>query len=164
MTAQTSTALGIVDASVDPQVGHLATPISASAVSRTYIQNLPAYREGLSTFSRGLEIGVAHGYWFYGPFALLGPLRNSGIAAEAGVISAVAFVFILTVAMSIYGISNPKAPTSTVTNPNPPAELGTKEGWNNLASGFLIGGCSGAFFAFLLNQTPVITDFFTKAL
>ncbi|MEL6249896.1 MAG: photosystem I reaction center subunit XI, partial [Cyanobacteria bacterium J06627_15] len=63
MTAQTSTALGIVDASVDPQVGHLATPISASAVSRTYIQNLPAYREGLSTFSRGLEIGVAHGYW-----------------------------------------------------------------------------------------------------
>ncbi|MEO0540631.1 MAG: photosystem I reaction center subunit XI [Cyanobacteria bacterium P01_A01_bin.105] len=164
MTAQTSTAMGIIDATVDPQVGHLATPISGSAVARTYIQNLPAYREGLSPFSRGLEIGVAHGYWFYGPFALLGPLRDSAIAAEAGVISAVAFVFILTVAMSIYGISNPGAPGATVTNPNPPAELGTREGWSTLASGFLIGGASGAFFAFLLNQTPIITDFFTGAL
>jgi photosystem I subunit 11 len=28
--------------------------------------------------------------------------------------------------------------------------LGTKEGWGEFASGFLIGGCGGAFFAYLL--------------
>ncbi|NEP15822.1 MAG: photosystem I reaction center protein subunit XI [Leptolyngbya sp. SIO4C1] len=158
--AKASSAITLVDANVDPQVGHLATPISGSAAARTFINNLPAYRQGLSPFSRGLEIGVAHGYWFYGPFALLGPLRNSEIAGVAGALSAVSFVFILTVAMSIYAASGPKPPTKTVTVPNPPAELGTREGWSNLASGFLIGGCSGAFFAYLLNQTPVITNFF----
>ncbi|MEO0456189.1 MAG: photosystem I reaction center subunit XI [Cyanobacteria bacterium P01_A01_bin.114] len=158
--AAKSVAIPIIDASVDPQVGHIATPISASAVTRTFINNLPAYRKGLSPFSRGLEIGVAHGYWFYGPFALLGPLRNSDVSGVAGVLAAVSFVFILTVAMSIYAATSPDAPTATVTTPNPPAELATQEGWSNLASGFLIGGCSGAFFAYLLNQTPVITDFF----
>jgi photosystem I subunit 11 len=103
---------------------------------------------------------VAHGYWLYGPFALLGPLRNSDIGAVAGVLSAVGLVFILTVAMSIYGLAGPKAPSVTVTTPAPPMELGTREGWSNLASGFLVGGCSGAFFAYLINQTPAITGFF----
>jgi photosystem I subunit 11 len=153
-------AIDFVTAKVDPQVGNIATPINASAVTQTYINNLPAYRKGLSPFSRGLEIGVAHGYWFYGPFALLGPLRNTDFGPVAGVLAAVSFVFILTVAMSIYSAAGPQAPTATVTNPNPPAELATREGWSNFASGFLIGGCSGAFFAYLINQTPMITSFF----
>jgi photosystem I subunit XI len=153
-------AIDFVTASVDPQVGNIATPVNASAAIQTYINNLPAYRKGLAPFSRGLEIGVAHGYWLYGPFALLGPLRNTEIGALAGGLSAVALVFILTVAMSIYAWAGPGKPGVTVTTPNPPEELGTREGWSNFASGFLIGGCSGAFFAYLLNQTPALTGFF----
>lgn len=137
-----------------PEVGNVATPINSSAVARTYINNLPAYRAGLSPFSRGLEVGIAHGYWFYGPFALLGPLRNTDYGAVAGVLSAVSFVFILTVALAIYSATNPSGPEGTLTTPNPPEAFSTREGWSNFASGFFIGGCGGAGFAFLLAQSP----------
>ena len=65
----------------DPFVGHLATPITSSAVTRALLKNLPAYRFGLTPLSRGLEIGLAHGYFLLGPFVTLGPLRNSDIAS-----------------------------------------------------------------------------------
>jgi hypothetical protein len=61
----------------DPFVGHLATPITSSAVTRAILQNLPAYRFGLTPLLRGLEIGLAHGYFLMGPFVKLGPLRDS---------------------------------------------------------------------------------------
>lgn len=147
-------ATSFMSATEDPQVGNVATPINSSAVARTYINNLPAYRAGLSPFSRGLEVGVAHGYWFYGPFALLGPLRNTDYASAAGLVAAVSFVFILTMALSIYSATSPQGPAATLTTPNPPADFSEREGWSNFASGFLIGGCSGALFAFLLSQAP----------
>jgi photosystem I subunit 11 len=34
----------------DPFVGHLATPITSSAVTRAILQNLPAYRSGLTLY------------------------------------------------------------------------------------------------------------------
>ena len=55
----------------DPFVGHLATPITSSAVTRALLGNLPAYRFGLTPLLRGLEIGLAHGYFLIGPFAKL---------------------------------------------------------------------------------------------
>jgi photosystem I subunit 11 len=64
----------------DPFVGHLATPITSSAVTRAILRNLPAYRFGLTPLLRGLEIGLAHGYFLMGPFVKLGPLRNSRLA------------------------------------------------------------------------------------
>jgi photosystem I subunit 11 len=64
----------------DPFVGHLATPITSSAVTRALLQNLPAYRFGLTPLLRGLEIGLAHGYFLIGPFVMLGPLRDSDVA------------------------------------------------------------------------------------
>ncbi|MEA5465112.1 photosystem I reaction center subunit XI [Leptothoe sp. PORK10 BA2] len=137
-----------------PEVGNVATPINSSAVARTYINNLPAYRAGLSPFSRGLEVGIAHGYWFYGPFALLGPLRNTDYSSVAGALCAVSFVFILTVAIAIYSATSPAGPAGTLTTPNPPESYATREGWSNFASGFFIGGCGGAVFAFLLTQSP----------
>jgi photosystem I subunit 11 len=57
----------------DPQIGNLETPINSSGFSKAFISNLPAYRAGLSPQRRGLEIGMAHGYFVYGPFALLAP-------------------------------------------------------------------------------------------
>ncbi len=51
----------------DPFTGHLSTPISDSGFTRALIGNLPAYRKGLSPLIRGLEIGMAHGYFLVGP-------------------------------------------------------------------------------------------------
>lgn len=149
-------AITFTSATGDPEVGNVATPINASAIVRTYINNLPAYRSGLSQFSRGLEVGAAHGYWFYGPFALLGPLRNTESGAVAGVLAAISFVLILTLAIAIYSAVNPDPPHSTLTTPNTPEEFSTREGWSNFASGFFIGGCGGAVFAFFLVQSPYL--------
>ena len=55
-----------IQAGGDPQVGNLATPLNSSDFSKSFIGNLPAYRPGLKPFRRGLEIGMAHGYFVYG--------------------------------------------------------------------------------------------------
>ena len=138
----------------DPQVGNLATPLNASGFSKAFIRNLPAYRAGLSPNRRGLEVGMAHGYFLYGPLALLGPLRDSDAASIAGVAATIGLVMILTVALSLHGSVRTGNAIATVTTPNPPEEFGTKEGWSEFASGFFLGGCGGAFFAYLLCLTP----------
>ena len=58
----------------DPFVGHLSTPVTTSLSTRTFLSNLPAYRKGTSPLLKGLEIGMAHGYFLVGPFDKLGPL------------------------------------------------------------------------------------------
>jgi len=85
----------------DPFVGHLATPITSSAVTRALLKNLPAYRFGLTPLLRGLEIGLAHGYFLMGPFVKLGPLRNSDIALFAGFLSTIGLILILTLGLTI---------------------------------------------------------------
>ena len=87
----------------DPFVGHLATPITSSAVTRAILRNLPAYRVGLTPLLRGLEIGLAHGYFLIGPFVKLGPLRNSDISLLAGYLSTLGLIIILTLGLTIYG-------------------------------------------------------------
>ena len=87
----------------DPFVGHLATPITSSAITRALLKNLPAYRFGLTPLLRGLEIGLAHGYFLIGPFTILGPLRTSSISLLAGFFSTIGLILILTLALTIYG-------------------------------------------------------------
>jgi hypothetical protein len=87
-------------------VGHLATPITSSAVTRAILQNLPAYRSGLTPLLRGLEVGLAHGYFLMGPFVKLGPLRDSDIALFAGFLSTIGLIIILTLALTIYGVAS----------------------------------------------------------
>jgi len=140
----------------DPQVGNLATPVNSSDFTKAFINNLPVYRDGLSSNRRGLEIGMAHGYLLYGPFALLGPLRDSDLGPFAGLLAAIGLVSILTICLSIYGDVGVSAPQPSVTTPNPPSDLGTKEGWSDFASGFWIGGCGGAAFAYFLCTTPQV--------
>lgn len=76
----------------DPQEGTLLTPINNSQAVRWFIDNLPINRQGMDEFTRGLEIGLAHGYWLLGPFALLGPLRNTELGLVAGLLSAISLV------------------------------------------------------------------------
>jgi photosystem I subunit 11 len=151
----------VFPAARDPQRGNLETPINNSNLSKWFINNLPAYRQGITPLRRGLEVGMAHGYWLIGPFAKLGPLRDTDIANLAGLLSTLGLVTIMTASLSLYAASNPPQPHSTVTTPNPPEAAKSPEGWNTYTSGFLIGGVGGAVFAyFVLANVEVIQNVF----
>lgn len=129
----------------DPQMGTLSTPISGSALSLTWVRNLPIYRKGLSPITRGLEIGMAHGYLLLGPFLKLGPLRNSDQALLAGFGGASGLVVILSVCLFIYGgavFQGRRQPVG-----NLPENIQTYGDWSLFTSGFLIGGIGGVIFA-----------------
>jgi photosystem I subunit XI len=144
----------------DIQDGNLATPINASPIVRAYLNALPAYRAGLSPLRRGLEVGMAHGFWIFGPFAKLGPLRDTDMANLAGLLSAIGLIVISTLSISLYASTNPPQPTVTITNPNPPDSFKSEHGWNEYGSGFLMGGIGGAALAyFLLSNLSLFGSF-----
>uniref|UniRef100_A0AB74TL64 Photosystem I reaction center subunit XI n=1 Tax=Discostella guiyangensis TaxID=3145224 RepID=A0AB74TL64_9STRA len=136
----------------DPFVGHLATPITSSSLTRALLKNLPAYRFGLTPLLRGLEIGLAHGYFLIGPFAKLGPLRNSEIGLLAGFLSTVGLILILTLGLTIYGTASFDQDKSSSSN------LQTKKSWDQFKGGFFVGACGSAGFAFIcLSSIPTFT-------
>lgn len=127
----------------DPFVGNLSTPINTSSFTKGLLSNLPAYRRGLSPLLRGLEIGMAHGYFLIGPFYKLGPLRSTDVALLSGFLSTVGLILILTTCLSIYGsVSFDKEDTKDA--------LQTSEGWGQFTAGFLVGAVGGSGFAYLL--------------
>jgi photosystem I subunit XI len=139
----------------DPFTGHLATPISASGFTQAFIGNLPAYRPGLSPLLRGLEIGMAHGYFIIGPWVLLGPLRDSDSAYLGGLISGLALILIATVCLASYGLvsfQNGRAIGSG------DKSLKTADGWSQFTAGFFIGGMGGAFVAYFLLSNLNVVD------
>ena len=129
----------------DPFVGHLSTPITSSAVTRAILQNLPAYRFGLTPLLRGLEIGLAHGYFLIGPFVKLGPLRNSEIGLLAGFLSTIGLITILTLGLTIYGIATFVQENREDSKKN----FQTKKSWDQFKGGFFVGACGSAGFAFI---------------
>ncbi|MDR9402060.1 MAG: chlorophyll a/b binding light-harvesting protein [Halothece sp. Uz-M2-17] len=147
----------VIRASQETAEGNLATPVNANDITLKFVANLPIYRDGLSPLMRGLEIGMAHGYWLIGPFAVLGPLRNSEFGLLAALISACALIVLLTVCLSLYGtvsfekrLETSVRPNFSRTVPNVPAGIKTSEGWSLFSGGFLVGGVGGAIFAYLL--------------
>ena len=136
----------------DPFVGHLATPITSSSLTRALLKNLPAYRFGLTPLLRGLEIGLAHGYFLIGPFTKLGPLRNSEIGLLAGFLSTVGLILILTLGLTIYGAASFGQDKSSGN------ALQTKKSWDQFKGGFFVGACGSAGFAFIcLSSIPTFT-------
>ena len=129
----------------DPFVGNLSTPVTTSTATKLYLGNLPIYRKGLTPLLRGLEIGMAHGYFLIGPFYKLGPLRNSDVALLAGFMSAVGLIIILGLGLALYG-------TATYQEDHVIAGdiLQTKAGWRKFTGGFFIGALGGALVAYLL--------------
>ena len=139
----------------DPFVGHLATPITSSAVTRAILQNLPAYRFGLTPLLRGLEIGLAHGYFLMGPFVKLGPLRDSSVGLLAGFMSTIGLIVILTLGLTIYGIATFGQEKADSANDN---DLQTKKAWDQFKGGFFVGACGSAGFAFIcLSSIPAFS-------
>jgi photosystem I subunit XI len=139
----------------DPFVGHLATPITSSAVTRAILQNLPAYRFGLTPLLRGLEIGLAHGYFLMGPFVVLGPLRNSEVALLSGFLSTIGLIVILTLGLTIYGVASFGQEKTQSANEN---DLQTKKAWDQFKGGFFVGACGSAGFAFIcLSSIPTFS-------
>jgi photosystem I subunit 11 len=127
----------------DPFVGNLATPISTSSFTRSFLSNLPAYRSGLSPLLRGLEIGMTHGYFLVGPFYKLGPLRTSDVALISGLFSAIGLIVIMSACLAIYGVVSFEETDAADT-------LQTSKGWKQFTSGWLVGSIGGASFAYIL--------------
>jgi photosystem I subunit 11 len=127
----------------DPFVGNLATPISTSSFTRSFLSNLPAYRVGLSPLLRGLEIGMAHGYFLLGPFYKLGPLRASDVALLSGLFSSIGLIIIMSACLAIYGVvSFEETENKDV--------LQSSQGWRQFTSGWLVGSIGGVIFAYTL--------------
>jgi photosystem I subunit 11 len=140
----------------DPFVGHLSTPISDSGFTRAFIGNLPAYRKGLSPILRGLEVGMAHGYFLIGPWSKLGPLREDpSVAYLGGLISAIALVLIATICLSAYGLVAYQKDQHGGASTNP---MQTAEGWSQFTGGFFVGAMGGAFIAFFLLENFNVVD------
>lgn len=137
----------------DPQVGHLSTPISDSAFTRLFIGNLPINRSGLSPILRGLEIGMAHGYFIIGPWVKLGPLRDSEYANLGGLISGVTLLLIATACLAAYGLVTYQKDDS-----EDGTTLKTSSGWSQFTAGFFVGGMGGAVVAFFLLENFNVID------
>ena len=127
----------------DPFVGNLSTPVTTSTATKLYLGNLPIYRKGLSPLMRGLEIGMAHGYFLIGPFYVLGPMRNTENALLVGFIAALGLIFILTIGLTIYGLAS-------FSDNEEGTLLESSKGWRNFTSGFFIGAFGGDIIAYLL--------------
>jgi len=133
----------------DPFLGHLSTPITTSRITKVYLGLLPAYKEGLSPLLKGINIGFAHAYFLFGPFAVLGPLRNVNASSFIGFISTISIIIILTSALLIYGrVTFLKPSLKKVSSTK--TELLSQSGWRKLTSGFLLGGFGGCGVAYVL--------------
>jgi photosystem II CP43 chlorophyll apoprotein len=131
--------------------------IDSSDITLKFLKYLPIYRPGVSPFSRGLEIGMAHGYWLVGPFATLGSigfLHHKDVGNIIGLLSAGALIVIVTIGFSIYNTNQFEKQLQTAPSEaavlNVPNSVSTTQDWNQFTEGFLIGGIGGAIFGYLL--------------
>jgi photosystem I subunit 11 len=138
----------------DPWRGNLSTPFNSSKLVKAYINNLPAYRPGLSPFMRGLEIGAAHGYFLVGPEVVVGPLREASHGANlSGLITAIYITVSACLGISIFALTtfqgNPRGAYSRYSK-DELRPLRNKEDWFQLNGGIFLGSMGGAVFAYLL--------------
>ncbi|MDB9320296.1 MULTISPECIES: chlorophyll a/b binding light-harvesting protein [Cyanophyceae] len=139
---------GVVNYSGMPEMGNFDTPVNASDITLNFLKYLPIYRPGLSPFSRGLEIGMAHGYFLLGPFVKLGPLRNTELASQAGLLATIGLLLILSICLWLYGntsFSDGKSASGEL-----PENMKTGKSWSEFNAGWTVGSCGGALFAFLV--------------
>jgi photosystem I subunit 11 len=135
----------------DPFVGHLATPITTSSFTKSYLSLLPAYKSGFSPLLRGINIGFAHGYFLLGPFVKLGPLRDSEVANFVGFLCALSIILILTAGLLAYGFVTFSGKRKLdLIEKKSLVDFNNAIGWRDLTSGFIVGGFSGTGIAYIL--------------
>lgn len=137
-----------------PWWGNLSTPINDSPIAKAYIRNLPAYRPGLTPFMRGLEIGMAHGYFLVGPEVVVGPLRETAHGANlSGLITAIYITVSACLGISIFALTTFQGDPRGAYNSHAKDDLRPmkrKDDWFQLGGGILLGSMGGAVFAYLL--------------
>ena len=86
---------------------------------------------------------------------MTGPLRTTDFALTAGLLGTIGAVHILTALLVLYNApgKDPNIQPSDCTINQPPSNLFTRSGWADFTSGFWLGGCGGAVFAWLLCGT-----------
>jgi len=119
------------------------TPVTHGLFATQFRDNMAFYREGLKPWQRGLEIGMAHGYFLIGPFVSLGPLRNTPEAATVGLLAGCALVGIVSVGGLIFG-STIKPRLFDKEGDAPAA------GFQEMINWHALGGLGGAGFAHAL--------------
>ncbi|MEH1776248.1 MAG: chlorophyll a/b binding light-harvesting protein [Nostoc sp.] len=139
---------GVVNPARMPEIGNLYTPVNASDITLKFLANLPIYRQGLSPFSRGLEIGMAHGYFLIGPFVKLGPLRDTELANQAGLLATIGLLLILSICLWLYGSVSFQGRKPALGEL--PENMKTAKSWSEFNAGWTVGSCGGALFAFLV--------------
>lgn len=119
------------------------TPLADGYFSKQYVANMAFYREGLKPWQRGLEIGMAHGYFIIGPFVSLGPLRATPEAATVGLLCGCAVIGLASVGGLLFG---------TTLKPTRFDKEGDKPGagWQEMINWHAVGGLGGAGFAHAL--------------
>lgn len=140
----------------DPFVGHLSTPITTSKLAKKYLSLLPIYSVELSPLLKGMNIGFTHGYFLFGPFAKLGPLRDNLGVNFIAFISTMGLIIILTGGLLIYGYVTFKKSSKSLIKAKS-EDLLSFNGWRRFASGFMLGGLGGSGIAsaiFSLNIRP----------
>merc|ERR1712124_209987 len=142
----------------DPFIGMLETPVTSAPIVANYLSGLPAYRTGVAPLLRGVEIGLAHGFFLPGPFIKLGPLRSvEGTAEIAGCLSAAGLVIILTGCLSIYGAVRFQRSEIIGAKTLSGREIARDEwqtsgGWSEFTSGWVVGGLSGVLYCYMCTQ------------
>lgn len=129
----------------DPFVGNLSTPITTSNFTKAYLSSLPIYQQNLSPLLRGINIGFSHGYFLFGPFFSLGPLRQSEANSFVAFLSATSLILLLSLALFIYAfVFSTKEKEISIFN------FSNIKNWRSFSGGFTIGGLSGISFAYFL--------------
>merc|ERR1712203_1043553 len=121
----------------------VTTPVSNGLFATQYINAMAFYRDGLKPWQRGLEIGMAHGYFIIGPFLNLGPLRNTPEAATVGLLSGVALILMASMGGLLFGAT--AKPRYFDEEGDAPAS-----GFGELIRWHALGGIGGAGFAHAL--------------
>lgn len=146
----------------NPQLGNLATPINSSNLAKAFINNLPAYRSGLTPFLRGLEIGMAHGYFLVGPEVVFGPLKEGSHGANlSGLITAIYITVSACLGISIFALATFQGDPRGTYNSHSRDRLRPlrkKEDWYQLGGGILMGSLGGAIFAYALLENFDLLD------
>lgn len=56
----------------------------------------------ITSFERGIEVGITHGYFLVGPFYILSPTRNSNYGLIISLVSTLGLIIIVTLALPMF--------------------------------------------------------------